>query len=89
MKLTRRGIVIVTCVLAVAAFAIVQDRVTAAGARRYAATQREAIAVGRAGITIESVMAPAIRRSVWWASGGAAVVLLAGLGAAALVRPRT
>lgn len=85
----RRAIVIATCVLAFATFAVVQDRVTAAAARSYAATQRSAIATGGSGVTIESVMAPAIRNSVWWASGSALVVLLGGLGAAALVRNRT
>jgi len=82
VRVTRRAIVLLTCAIAVATFAIVQDRVTAAAARRYAATARQAIATGAKGVTIEEVMAPAIRRSVRWGAVSAGVVLLAGLGIA-------
>lgn len=75
-------IVMVTCVLAVATFAVVQDRVTAAGARKYAAISRNAVARGTEGVTIESVMAPAIRSSVRWGAASAGGVLLVGLGLA-------
>lgn len=76
----------VTCALAIVTFAVVQDRVTAAGARRYAAVSRAAIARGTANVTIERVMAPSIRSSVRWAAGSAALVLLVGLLAANRVR---
>ncbi len=65
--------------LALVTFAIVQDRVTAAAARGYVATQREAIARGTEGVSIESVMGPGIRRSVGWGAVGAASVVCAGL----------
>jgi ABC-type spermidine/putrescine transport system permease subunit I len=65
-----------------ATFAIVQDRVTAAGARRYAATARQAIADGNKSVTIEEVMAPAVRSSVRWGVASAGLVLLVGLGIA-------
>ena len=82
MRPARHTIVIGTCALALATFAFVQDRVTAAGARRYAAMQRTAIGRNSPGPTIEEVMAPAIRSSVRWGGLGAAVVLTAGLGLA-------
>jgi hypothetical protein len=78
--------VLVTFALAVVTFAVVQDRVTAAGARQYAATAREAVARGSEGVTIESVMAPAIRRSVQWGAASAGLVLLVGVGVAARFR---
>lgn len=49
---------------ALAAFCIVQDRVTADGARRYVALQREALAGGGAAVTVDEVMQPAVDRSV-------------------------
>jgi hypothetical protein len=79
---SRHTIAIVTCALAIATFAVVQDRVTAAGARHYAAMSRDAVARRTAGVTIESVMAPAIRSSVQWGAASAGLVLLVGLGAA-------
>jgi hypothetical protein len=60
----RRRLLLLTAVLAFAAFCFVQDRVTAAGARRYEALQRAALAGRGPAVTIEEVMAPAIRRSV-------------------------
>jgi hypothetical protein len=76
----------VTLAAAAAAFCIVQDRVTAAGARRYVALQSEALAGRGAAVTVEEVMRPAIRRSVrlgLLAGGGVAGV---GLTAAAVMR---
>jgi hypothetical protein len=65
-----------TAVAALATFCIVQDRVTADGARRYVALQREALAGRGKRVTIEEVMQPAIDRSVrdgLLAAGGVAV----------------
>ena len=53
-----------TAVAALAAFCIVQDRITAHGAERYASLQREALAGRGNRVTIEEVMRPAIERSV-------------------------
>jgi hypothetical protein len=67
----------VTAVAALATFCIVQDRVTAEGARRYVALQREALAGRGKRVTIEEVMQPAIDRSVrdgLLAAGGVAVM---------------
>lgn len=77
-----------TCVLALATGAVVQDRVTAAAARQYAATTREAVARGGRGPSIEEVMAPAIRSSVRWGAASGGVVLLAGLVVASRMRRR-
>ena len=77
-----------TVVAAVIVFCAVQDRVTAAGARRYVALQREAAAGGRAPVSVDDIMRPAIARSVrnglaW--SGG---VVAAGLIVAAVAGRR-
>ena len=61
----RRSSLLCAIVLAAfAAFCVVQDRITAAGARRYVALQREALAGRGKHVTIEEVMRPAIDRSV-------------------------
>jgi hypothetical protein len=76
----------VTLAAAVAVFCIVQDRVTAAGARRYVTLQTAALAGRGAAVTVEEVMRPAIRRSVrlgLLAGGGVASV---GFAAAAVMR---
>jgi hypothetical protein len=54
----------VTFAIAFAVFCIVQDRVTAAGARRYVALQRQALASGAPLVTIDQIMQPAIAASV-------------------------
>jgi hypothetical protein len=66
--------------LALVAFAMVQDRTTASGARRYVTLQRDALAGRGKRVTIEEVMQPAIDRSVrdgLLAAGG--VVIVGGL----------
>ena len=82
--LTRpRTIVLTAIAAAVAVFLVVQDRVTAAGARRYVALQREAIARRAAGVTIDGVTVPAVERSIQQGLMSGGVVLVAGLVAAA------
>jgi hypothetical protein len=69
-----------TMLVALAAFAVVQDRGTASGAREYVARQREALAGRGERVTIDEVMQPAIDRSVrdgLLAAGG--VVIVGGL----------
>jgi hypothetical protein len=73
-----------TAAAAVAVFCIVQDRVTAEGARRYVALQRAALAGRGPAVTIDEVMRPAVDRSVRLAlvSSGAVAVLGAAAGLA-------
>lgn len=83
----RRHLLIVAALAAVVTFAIVQDRVTAAGARRYAAQARQAAAAGQPlDASVDEVMAPAIadsvRRGALWGGlvfmGGAALAFVIG-----------
>lgn len=80
-----RRLVVFTFVAAVAAFCVVQDRVTAAGAQRYARDAMAAIARHERVTPVDVVMEPAIQRSVRLGLAAGGTVLAAGLGAAALV----
>jgi hypothetical protein len=53
-----------TCIAAVVAFAVVQDRVTRAGVGEYVSAYREAAAGVRPPVTIDQFMKPAVGRSV-------------------------
>lgn len=53
-----------TAAVALAVFCIVQDRVTAEGARRYVALQKEALAGRGQLVTVDEIMQPAIAASV-------------------------
>ena len=90
MALRPRAVLVIAAIAAVVVFAVVQDRITAAGARRYVAIQREAIAGRRQPVTVEDIMQPAIARSVHQGLVWGGVVLAAGAGAAgALSRRRS
>ncbi len=86
-----RRVAVFAFVAAIVTFCIVQDRVTAAGAQRYVALQRAAMAGGAPGPTIDEVMIPAVRRSVRdglaWAGGVGAAGLVAAAVAARSLRP--
>jgi hypothetical protein len=84
-----RYVVIVSCFAALVVFAVVQDRITAAGARRYVTLQREAIAGGGKPVTIDEVMGPAIERSGQQAALWGGLVLVSGLVLAARLRGKT
>lgn len=84
-----RTILGVTFVAALVVFAVVQDRVTASGARQYVALQRSALAGGRAPIAIEEVMAPATRRSMRDAVAWSGGVMLVGVLGSRFWVPRT
>ena len=88
MVLRPRAIVVITAIVALAVFCVVQDRVTAAGANRYAALQRDALAGRGRAVTIDEVMRPAIERSVrqglFWGGG----VMVAGLSVAGVAARR-
>ena len=88
-RVSSRWVVIVTCVAAVVVFAVVQDRITAAGARQYVTLQREAIAGRGKPVTIDEVMGPAIERSVRRAALWGGLVLVTGLVLAARMRGNT
>ena len=75
--------------VAVALFCVVQDRVTAAGAGRYAALKRAALAGSGPDVALDEVMAPAIRTSVVRGLVWAGAVLAAGLALGALQRRPT
>lgn len=77
-----------TFVAAFVVFCVVQDRVTAAGARRYVALQRDALAGRGRFVTIDEVMQPAIDASVRYALLSAGAVMIAGWFAAGLVGRR-
>ena len=80
-----RSIVLLTAMAALAVFSVVQDRVTAAGANRYTALQRAALAGRGPSVTVDQIMRPAITQSVHdgllWAGG----VMGVGLTVAAVV----
>jgi len=78
-----RTVVWTTLIAAIVVFCGVQDRVTAAGARRY-------VALYRAGTpaAVDQVMQPAVRGSVERGLGWAGVVTVAGFGAAAGLQRR-
>jgi hypothetical protein len=85
MALRPRVILIVTAVAAVVVFAVVQDRVTAAGARRYVAIQRDALAGRAQPVTVDEIMRPAIQRSVHQGLLWGGAVLVAGVGLAVAI----
>jgi hypothetical protein len=75
----RRWILLVTLASAVTVFAVIQDRVTAAGARRYVTLQRARIAAGESPVGVDDVMRPVIQRSMLQAGLWSSAVLLTGL----------
>lgn len=87
MRFGRRALLWLPFAAALVVFCIVQDRVTAAGARSYVAQQREALAGRAAPVTIDQVMRPAVARSVRQGLLWGGIVLMVGLGAAATLAP--
>jgi hypothetical protein len=83
-----RGVLIATALAAVVVFAVVQDRVTAAGARRYVALQRAALAGHGPAVTVDEIMRPAIARSVHEGLLWSGAVLVTGVAIAAAVAAR-
>ena len=80
-----RRLVLLIVGAAFVAFCIVQDRVTAAGASRYAVQALAALDQHQPVAPIDSVMRPAIRRSVRLGLASAGLVLAAGFGTAGVV----
>ena len=79
-------IVLFSLLAALVVFCSVQDRVTAAAARRYVVLQRTALASATRGPGIDEVMQPAIRRSVRQGLMWGGVAMIAGLAAPILWR---
>ena len=71
-----------------ATFCVVQDRVTAAGARRYVEMQRAAFAGAGRPVTIDEIMGPALTQSVWRGVEWGGAVALVGLAVAGAVGRR-
>jgi hypothetical protein len=86
VNVPRRLIIAATIVSALVVFCVVQDRVTAAGVRRYVSLQREALAGRGPVVTIEAVMTPAVRSSLRQALLWGGVVLLCGFALAVFAR---
>ena len=85
VRLTAARVVVFTLAAALVVFCVVQDRVTAAGARRYVTLHE----VGGSAVTIDEVMRPAIRHSVHEGLLWSGIVAAAGLGAAVVVARRS
>jgi hypothetical protein len=77
-----------TLASAVIVFAVVQDRVTADGARQYVALQRRAVAGEGRLVTIDEALRPAVDRSVRLGLLSSGAVLVVGLGAAVVISRR-
>jgi hypothetical protein len=88
MALRPRLILAITALAALVVFAVVQDRITAAGARRYVAIQRDALAGRAQPVTIDEIMRPAIQRSVRRGLMWGGLVLVAGASVAGAVAHR-
>jgi len=88
MTVRPRGVLIATAFAAVVVFAVVQDRVTAAGARRYVALQRAALAGRGPAVTVDEIMRPAVAQSVHEGLLWGGAVLVSGVGIAAAVAAR-
>ena len=85
MAVRPRAILLITAIAALVVFAVVQDRVTAAGARRYVAIQRDAIAGRAQPVTVDEIMKPAISSSVHQGLLWSALVVVAGVSLAVVI----
>ena len=83
-----RAVLWLTLAAAIVVFCVVQDRVTAEGARRYVAMQKDALAGRGPAVTIDGVMQPAVARSVRLALLSSGGVMALGAAANLLVRRR-
>ena len=80
--------VVCTCIAAIVAFAVVQDRATVDGVGKYVSAYRDAAAGRRPPVTIDEIMKPAVTRAAWQGALWGGAVLIAGLGATIAVRRR-
>ena len=89
MRSGARTVLLASCAAAIAVFCVVQDRVTATGARQYITLQEAALARGAAPVAIDEVMTPAVRRGVRDGALSGGAVLALGAAAASVVRRRS
>jgi hypothetical protein len=89
MNVRPRTVLLITLAAAIVVFCVVQDRVTAGGARQYVELQRAAAAGRGNPVTLDEIMRPTVRRSVRQATGWSLVVVVAGIAAARVVRTRS
>jgi hypothetical protein len=82
-------VAVFSVVAAVGVFCVVQDRVTAAGARQYVRMHREAAAAGGPEPSLGQMMDRAVRQSVWYGLVAGGATAGAGLGAGVLAGRRT
>jgi hypothetical protein len=87
IRITRPALLWLTFAAALAVFAVVQDRVTAAGARAYVQQQREALAGHGRPVGIDDVMRPVVARSLRLGLLWGGTVLIVGLGATVALAP--
>jgi hypothetical protein len=87
--ITTTRVVVFAFVAALVVFCIVQDRVTAAGAREYVRLQRAAVSGTGHPVTVDEVMKPAVRRSVREGLLWSVVVMGGGLVGAVVVARRS
>jgi ABC-type Fe3+ transport system permease subunit len=83
-----RRLVVFSFVAAMVVFCVVQDRVTAAGAQQYALQALAALEQHQPVAPIDSVMRPAVRRSVKLGLLSANIVLTVGIATAVVVSRR-
>lgn len=88
MGVRPRAILAITALAALVVFAVVQDRITAAGAKRYVAIQRDALAGRAQPVTVDEIMRPAVARSVRLGLTWGGLVLVGGASVAGAVARR-
>ena len=88
MVVTPRALMVLSILAALVVFSVVQDRMTAQGARQYVRLQRQALASGGPLVTVDEVVSPAVDRSVRQGLLWGGAVLIAGLGLSVVVRKR-
>jgi hypothetical protein len=88
MSRAPRVIAALALIAGFATFCVVQDRVTAAGARRYVEMQRAALAGAGRPVTIDEIMRPTLTQSVWRGVEWGGAVALVGLAVAGAVGRR-
>ena len=84
MRVTPSRLVILALLAAIVMFCVVQDRITAAAVGRYVTLKRAAMAGAGPQVTLDEVMRPGVRRSVWRGALWGLVTLGAGTAAAVI-----